>query len=48
LLNRPADAGGVTYWVPVVRIRGDLALAAFIAASAEYFAKAGLRFPPPS
>lgn len=46
LLGRGPDPSGMRTWPPVVRDQGDLALAAFIAGSDEYFARARVRFPP--
>ena len=40
LLNRSSDPAGRTYWAEVIRTDGDLALAAFLASSDEYFALA--------
>ncbi len=46
LLGRGPDPSGLRTWPPVVRDQGDLTLAAALAGSAEYFGKAGVRFPP--
>ena len=43
LLGRPAEPGGVAHWTPVVLAQGDLALAAWLASSEEYFQRAGGR-----
>lgn len=40
LLGRPAESGGLVTWTPIVRDQGDLALAAWLASSEEYFLKA--------
>lgn len=40
LLGRAADPGGLSYWTGVIQTRGDLALAAFLAGSDEYLARA--------
>jgi hypothetical protein len=40
LLGRPVEPGGVTSWAELVRTRGDLVLAASLAASKEYYLKA--------
>ncbi|WP_372593542.1 DUF4214 domain-containing protein [Actinotalea sp.] len=41
LLGRTGDAAGVAHWTPIVLEQGDLALAAWIASSEEYYLKAG-------
>lgn len=41
LLGRAAEPAGIAHWTPVVLARGDLALAASLASSEEYFLKAG-------
>ncbi len=41
LLGRGPDAGGLAYWTGVLHSGDDLALAAFLASSEEYFLKAG-------
>lgn len=46
LLGRSADAAGLNSWPGIVRARGDLTLAASVAESPEYFARASRRFPP--
>lgn len=43
LLGRRADAAGLRTWPPIVREQGDLVLAAFLASSDEYFARAQRR-----
>jgi hypothetical protein len=43
LLGRAPDAAGLSSWPPFVRAHGDLALAAALAASAEYHARAQRR-----
>ncbi len=45
LLDRPPAQGDLDYWGPVVVRRGDLTLAVSLAASAEYQARAEVRFP---
>jgi hypothetical protein len=45
LLDRAPSTGDVAYWAPVVVARGDLTLAVTLAASAEYQARAEVRFP---
>lgn len=40
ILGRAGESGGVAYWTPIVLARGDLALAAWLASSDEYYAKA--------
>ena len=43
-LGRSPDAVGQRAWVPAVKLFGDLALAATLAGSTEYYARAQLRF----
>ncbi|MCV2396070.1 DUF4214 domain-containing protein [Actinotalea sp. M2MS4P-6] len=45
LLGRSADATGLANWPAVVRAQGDLVLAASIAGSDEYLARAQSRYP---
>lgn len=45
LLGRAPDAEGLTYWAGQVVVKGDLALAVSLAASAEYQTRAVSRFP---
>lgn len=45
LLGRAPDPSGLRTWPPVVRADGDLALAAAIAGSPEYYARAAGRHP---
>lgn len=40
LLGRAPEAGGLGYWAPIVIRDGDLTLAAQLASSQEYFARA--------
>ncbi len=40
LLGRAGDAAGVAHWTPIVLKQGDLALAASLASSQEYYLKA--------
>lgn len=40
LLHRAAEPAGVAHWVPIIKERGDLSLAASLAASDEYYRKA--------
>ncbi len=40
LLGRRADPAGLATWAPIVRAQGDLVLAAHLAASDEYYARA--------
>ncbi len=48
LLDRTSDPSGLQTWPPVVRDRGDLALAATLATSDEYYARAlGVPLPRP-
>lgn len=44
LLGRSPDAAGQRGWVPVVKLYGDLALAATLAGSTEYYQRAQARF----
>lgn len=46
LLGRGASGADAAYWGPRVVAEGDLALARSLAASAEYRARAVVRFPP--
>jgi hypothetical protein len=43
-LGRNPDPGGLTYWTGRILNDGDLALAANLAGSAEYFNRAQSRF----
>jgi len=43
LLGRGADPGGLRPWAPIVRAKGDLELAAYLAGSDEYFDRAQQR-----
>lgn len=43
LLGRPADPGGLVSWPPFLRAHGDIALAAGLATSQEYFERAQRR-----
>ncbi len=45
LLGRAPDSDGLTFWAGRVVTSGDLALAVNLANSAEYFNRAGRRFP---
>ncbi|HEX5567327.1 MAG TPA: SpoIID/LytB domain-containing protein [Streptomyces sp.] len=45
LLQRPADSSGLRTWLPFMLSNGDDSLQAAIAGSAEYWNKAGARFP---
>lgn len=45
LLGRAGDQAGVDFWAPRVVTQGDLALAVFLAGSAEYADRALTRFP---
>lgn len=40
LLGRPAEPAGLAHWAPIVLARGDLALAASLASSQEYYVNA--------
>ncbi len=46
-LKRPADAGGITTWTPLVIAHGNQALRSVILNSAEYLMKASTRYPQP-
>jgi Domain of unknown function (DUF4214)/FG-GAP-like repeat len=43
LLGRPGESAGVSSWTPLVRSRGDIVLAAALAASQEYWNRAQRR-----
>jgi hypothetical protein len=43
LLGRGADPSGLAGWPPIVRVQGDLVLAAFLASSDEYYQRAQSR-----
>lgn len=45
LLGRAPEAGGLDFWAERIRTSGDLALAVNLAVSAEYGARAQVRFP---
>ena len=45
LLQRSVDSSGLRSWLPLLITDGDITAQAFIASSAEYWKKAGTRFP---